>query len=365
MIELETGDLLICDNNLLEIRFARRREIISTSALNGGIQTSLKGVFNCDCKEYLIKLGVENTISNEELLLQICHDHALDEDTYSGLCTCAYIKNTSVKTEIFQELSVTAVVTAGVDENGQRIGEHAEYYEQDGCFSKTTTGTVNIILLINASIPAGTLSRILITATEAKTAAIEELQIPSAFSNGIATGSGTDGIIVVSNPDSLLRCTEAGQHCKLGELIGRCVKEAVKEALFLQTQASGERQHHIFRRISRFGITEEAFWKQLAEKTDSLIEQKELFETFCTESEYVIQASLFAHLMDQLEWKLLTKAETFKALCRLGICHPKEKSVLDASGNHAGDYEEDYARDYVAEYATDFLRYLVDAYCMR
>lgn len=59
----------------------------------------------------------------------------------------------------------------------------------------------NIMLFIDADLAEGTLARALVTCTEAKTAAIQELLVPSRYSNGIATGSDTDGTIVVSDAE--------------------------------------------------------------------------------------------------------------------------------------------------------------------
>ena len=48
------------------------------------------------------------------------------------------------------------------------------------------------------------------TCTEAKTAAIQELLEGSKYSNGIATGSGTDQTIIIANSASELYMEGAG-----------------------------------------------------------------------------------------------------------------------------------------------------------
>lgn len=108
----------------------------------------------------------------------------------------------------------------------------------------------------------------LVTCTEAKSAAIQELCIASCYSRGLATGSGTDGTIVVSNRESLVRITEAGKHCKMGELIGKTVKQAVKEALYRQTGVNAAMQHNALRRLGRFGITISSLWEYAREQED-------------------------------------------------------------------------------------------------
>ena len=69
-----------------------------------------------------------------------------------------------------------------------------------------------------------------VTCTEAKTAAIQELLAGSNYSTGLATGSGTDQTIIVANSDSELYFEGAGKHSKMGELIGKTVTKAVKAA---------------------------------------------------------------------------------------------------------------------------------------
>ena len=68
----------------------------------------------------------------------------------------------------------------------------------------------------------GTLLEAFMTATEAKTVALNNLKIPSQYSNGYATGTGTDGLAIFSNLESETFLTNAGKHSKLGELIGNC-----------------------------------------------------------------------------------------------------------------------------------------------
>ncbi|MCU6396733.1 adenosylcobinamide amidohydrolase, partial [Enterobacter quasiroggenkampii] len=108
-------------------------------------------------------------------------------------------------------------------------------------------------------------TRALVTCTEAKTAALQELMAGSNYSRGIATGSGTDGTIIVCNSKSKIKLTNAGKHSKLGELIGVAVKKAVKEALFLQTGLCAESQHSMLKRVKRFGIDENRILNKYAE----------------------------------------------------------------------------------------------------
>lgn len=77
----------------------------------------------------------------------------------------------------------------------------------------------------------GAMARALITITEAKTAAFEDLRIPSSYTKTVqATGTGTDSIIVATGT-AWPKVTYTGGHNRIGELIGKAVYEAVIEAL--------------------------------------------------------------------------------------------------------------------------------------
>ena len=68
--------------------------------------------------------------------------------------------------------------------------------------------------------PPGILARALVTATEAKTAALQELILGSRYSSGLATGTGTDQILAISDPQAKLMISDCGKHTKPGELLG-------------------------------------------------------------------------------------------------------------------------------------------------
>jgi hypothetical protein len=201
---------------------------------------------------------------------------------------------------------VTAAVTGGVDINGGRVGDPAGWHERDGA-SIPLGGTINILLFIDAHLTDGALVRALVTCTEAKTAALQELLTPSLYSSGIATGSGTDGTVVVSNPLSPLKLTYAGKHAKLGELIGRAIMNAVKKALYLQTGLGPAQQMAVFARIGRFGVTHE---KLFSENPD--IDEDKL-NALSKSSALVTTTSLYVHLLDQLDWGLLSPADASTA----------------------------------------------------
>jgi len=139
------------------------------------------------------------------------------------LMTGADMDNVSVKTRTFKEMSVTALVTAGVVSNAVRMGEDTgSWYEP---------GTINVILVTNMKLSHRAMTRAVISATEAKSAALQDLDIRSAYTGKIngATGTGTDNVLVVRGEGHPI--DNAGGHSKMGELIARAVYAGVTEAI--------------------------------------------------------------------------------------------------------------------------------------
>lgn len=150
-------------------------------------------------------------------------------------------------------LEVTALVTAGVRGNAMRMGsDQGLFYEPDGKISQKRPGTINILLLGNCRLSPGAMSRAIITATEAKSAALQDLDIRSSEtgSTNQATGTGTDNILVVEGAGPPI--DGSGGHTKLGELIAAAVHQAVGEAIRRQNGMTGDRS--ILERLQERGI---------------------------------------------------------------------------------------------------------------
>jgi len=222
--------------------------------------------------------------------------------------TAASMENAVVETMSFKELTVTAIVTGGIETNGGRAGDPADYYKPQ---PKPKYGTINIMLLLDCDMPAGTMARALVTCTEAKTAAIQELLEGSKYSNGIATGSGTDQTIIIANSENELYMEGAGKHSKLGELIGKTVKNAVKKALAKQSGLTPAKQHDVFRRLKRFDIKAGDMWQSYSAKDVAVVKPEYLLaaEKLAKEDIMLVYTSLYAHLLDQHLWELISAEE--------------------------------------------------------
>lgn len=131
----------------------------------------------------------------------------------------------------FGDFQVCCIATGGARNNALRAGVDTGPWIENGTGFEAKPGTINLILLTNVSLTWGAMARALVTATEAKTVALEDLNYKSTPSPQYrATGTGTDNIIVVSGISPMV-IRHTGGHTKMGELIGFAAKSAVSEAL--------------------------------------------------------------------------------------------------------------------------------------
>lgn len=317
LAELRTGDEVHRYKKAIVIGFTGRRRVLSTAPHNGGYRENLTAVFNQDGT---VGAGIACTLrapSYAEHMALVAKEIGLDPETSCGISTAAQMENVSVKSETYREVTVTAIVTGGIETNGGRVGDPAEWHEIGGSSVHTMKlGTINIMLHFNVDLTEGAIARALVTCTEAKTAAIQELIAPSRYSTGLATGSGTDGTILIANRDSEICLTNAGKHAKLGELIGKAVIPAVKEALFLQSGLCPKLQHHIIRRMDRFGITEDLLWEGCQPDSQGPFDRarfSEKLDQLATQGKMVTITSLYAHLLDQMNWKMIKAGEAYES----------------------------------------------------
>jgi hypothetical protein len=94
-------------------------------------------------------------------------------------------------------------------------------------------GTINIVVFIDGNPTDSCMVAALITATEAKSAALRDFDIRSRYTGDSATGSITDSVTVASTGKgkSLIL---AGPASKVGKIVGTCTRKAVAQALIMQ-----------------------------------------------------------------------------------------------------------------------------------
>lgn len=182
-------------------------------------------------KEFLNQNGSGGKVYLEHIHQKLADLLKFDKSEIAKMATAADMDNLAVVTKEYGPLTVTVLATAGAKSNAIRTGvDESSYIEGQDADSKPH-GTINIMVLTNARLTDGAMARAIVTVTEGKTAALEDLKIPSTYSPTVqATGTGTDSVIVVSGSTGP-KATYAGGHSRLGELVGKATYEAVVESL--------------------------------------------------------------------------------------------------------------------------------------
>lgn len=295
-----TGDRAYIYENSIVVEFGVCRNGISTSELNGGYKKNFKIAFN----HYLSQENIDflENHSIKDYLIRQSGILGIDPKFTTGLLTSAQMENACVVTKQYRNLEVSAITTAGVRVNASRAGDSASYYEENGDF-QFDVGTINVIILTNVCLGPGTLANGLVTATEAKTVALSNLRIPSQFSNGFATGTGTDGIAIFSNSESDNMLSNAGKHSKLGELIAKCVIESISEAIKRQVWITKESQCSVLARLRRYDLDINEFYNDIDNKEEFV----KSLQVAARKQENVALTTSVLHLIDEVENNLLDK----------------------------------------------------------
>ena len=212
------------DVNTLLVSFGEKRRVLSTwdgyrkarFVANTYQPTKLSEITMRNYNEFQAKFPASLNISRSGL---------------SFVSTGANMENVAVCEKSYRELTMSVLATGGVG-NALRTGvDGGNWMEWNGNYVNLL-GTINIILLSSATLSGGAMARAIITATEAKTAVLQDMDARSSVSpQNQATGTGTDNIIVASGKESDKIILSTGGHTKIGELIGVSTKIAVAEAI--------------------------------------------------------------------------------------------------------------------------------------
>jgi iron complex transport system ATP-binding protein len=166
---------------------------------------------NYDCSDH-----------REEMVGYLKH-HGFNPDKTVGMMTAVMLEDVSFK--LYQEngFSVFFVVTAGVGNavDASSIGENS--YEK-------SPGTINTWVFVNGELTEEAFIQSIMTATEAKTKAMHDLEVRDRLTGTIATGTSTDSILIAATQRGE-KLEYAGTSTRLGRVIGRGVHECTVNAI--------------------------------------------------------------------------------------------------------------------------------------
>lgn len=252
---------------IAELHQAHR--VLSTSVRNGGQTEHIRFLLNhqsCEGADHYERHTVMTEIGLDGYHDQICRELQLDPRLVASMGTAANMNYAARKQLSHGDQSVTAIVTAGVQGNAACAGDPATWRETEKGWEKATplNGTINTMLLVNHSLTEAALARAVVTMTEAKSAALQQLAIRSLYSKDFATGTGTDQYCIAVPLEKGKPLTSTSPHVKLGELIGLAVREATLEALRWQNGLEPSTTRLLFHALGRYGVAEKTFLTDMA-----------------------------------------------------------------------------------------------------
>lgn len=208
-------------NNLLVV-LPNEREILSNAVLNGGLFKG-KSILNHGAPDYP-EAYKEIVAEPKCYLANLATSFGLSKTV--ATMTAVSMKDLVIEKQSYQDGSLCLLITGGVT-NAVRAGDPTEWREAEGVFHQL--GTINIILLTDICLTGRSLVDCIQVITEGKAAALQELAVNSTVSPGLATGTGTDTVIVVSGQNASI--TYGGTHSLFGEILGQLTIRGVKRAI--------------------------------------------------------------------------------------------------------------------------------------
>ncbi len=319
------------EEKIVFARFLAPHRVLSTCrSSTGGMHDDLEYLYNhqsCEPAGHSMSPELHDKAINspDEYKQAVAEHRGLPAQKCASLGTAANMNNLAISRQRFQDLEVVAVCTGGVESNAGRAGDPASYHQSEGSYqmlkagNPSVAGTINAMIFINRELTPGAMVTAVITATEAKSALLQELEVPSRYSEGIATGTGTDQMAVASKLGGK-PLTDAGKHSKLGELIGKAMHDAVKETLALQNGLTPMSRRSSLAHIERLGADKavmcEGVGAFLSKDNAALFERN--FSNIVNDALTVAAVASIVHLRDKFLWGTLPESVVQEVMCIYG-----------------------------------------------
>jgi len=242
--------------------------VLSTSTRNGGQTRHVRHLVNhqsCEGSGHTARAAVITEHGQEAYHDAVCAEIGLRPHETAVMGTAANMHYATIVTEADLDVHVAAIVTAGVQSNATCAGDPAAWRETRDGMQKVPvmTGTINTMLLVDTPLTDAALARTVITMTEAKSAALQRLTVPSCYSEDLATGTGTDQYCIAAPADGPA-LSSVSPHVKLGEIVGLAVRKATAEALRWQNGLEPSFTRGAFHALGRYGLREATIFDDLA-----------------------------------------------------------------------------------------------------
>lgn len=209
------------------------RPCLSSAPLNGG-WVQARGAFNLRVDaQRECRLPPEKTLA----------DAALNEGltgTQVGLMTAASMNSFRRRTALIDGYRFDLGVTCGLS-NALCAGDPAEWSQRNTRSSELAPepGTINTILITDATLRPEAFAELLMLITEARTVALSRAGVRSMCSDQIATGTGTDASVIVGGGrESQSELRWCGKHTQVGSGVARLMIDALSDSLLRKAPVS-------------------------------------------------------------------------------------------------------------------------------
>ncbi|MFC7053971.1 adenosylcobinamide amidohydrolase [Hansschlegelia quercus] len=210
------------ESPLFQVRIARPLLVASFA----GPQTMLSWAMRRPGFETAERV-VWREVAREDLTLDVDPQALLDAslkearlDNAVAMMTSRDVRSARTAVATSGDVAAQCLATVGLN-NAERAGTLSPPVVRSG------HGTINLLAAVSAPLAQAALVEALSIATEARTAAVMDLDWP--VPGGVATGTGTD-CIVMAAPAGEAGAPFAGLHTDIGRAIGAAVYRAVAEA---------------------------------------------------------------------------------------------------------------------------------------
>jgi len=226
------GIKLIQQENLLAVFSDNPLKVVGSAFHNGGGIRETHVILNIEVPhgygDIKLHLDPEALIVDSARKLNIKGD-------FVAMVTAACVEKFAMASKHQASIGVSVIATAADDEG--HTCDHAESAGEEINAKVVENGTINIIVLIDGNPTDASLVSSMVTATEAKTAAMLQLDIRSVYSGEAATGTITDAIVCAKTGVGE-KILFGGPASKLGQLVGFCTRQAVKAAIMKGRECS-------------------------------------------------------------------------------------------------------------------------------
>lgn len=214
---LETESVMVAqDGRHLWLSWQGVRPCLSSAPHNGGFCLA-NGVLN-------LQVDGSEATQPPEVTLQRYADSQGWRGVTVGLMTAAGMDSLRYGIDSYCGESLELWLTCGLD-NARRAGDQADW----GGEASPPAGTINTLFVTSLNLSQATMTELLMVLTEAKCAVLQDAGIISPLSGGIATGTGTDAMAVISGFGAQERW--AGKHTLLGQKAAQLMKSALRASI--------------------------------------------------------------------------------------------------------------------------------------